>query len=230
MVVDIIILSNGKTAQLKQMTQSCIDSLCSSEPGVDFNVIVFDNENVAYNGARTVKYLEPFNYNQLMNKGVLLARSEYICLCNNDLVFQKDWCSNIIQAMEENILLSGSPLCPINNTGIYKPTSPIQYGYRLRHELNGWCIMVKREIFNIIGPLNEDFPFWFADNAYAEQLKKHGIKHALVSSSVVTHLGSKTLHTIDAKTQDALTKGWIKKWCAEFPENETSIYFKSHGY
>jgi hypothetical protein len=34
--------------------------------------------------------------------------------------------------------------------------------------------------------------FWYSDNVYADELLKHGIKHALVTRSKVDHIVSQT--------------------------------------
>jgi hypothetical protein len=54
--------------------------------------------------------------------------------------------------------------------------------------------------------LNEGVSFWYSDNIYGEQIKHAGVKHALVCSSFVTHLGSSTLRAVrDPKMKRRLT-------------------------
>jgi GT2 family glycosyltransferase len=89
--------------------------------------------------------------------------------------------------------------------------------------------MCKRELFSIIGEIDSEFPFWFADNIYAEQLKRFGVKHAVVLNSVVKHLGSSTLNTINETLNHEYTKGLIKKFIEKHPTNESAIYFKRHA-
>lgn len=222
MTVDIVILSHAKTQQLLELTQRTIDSCIASEKEIQFNILVLEQEpNVVYANCITGFTDAPFNYNQFMNKGISLTSNEYVCLCNNDLIFEKNWCSNLISAMKENNLLSA---CPAQKEG-----KGVSFGYNNNHQMLGWCIMCKRSLFEIIGDIDSEFVFWFADNIYAEQLKRFGVKHAVVLNSVVKHLGSSTLNTINETLHHEYTKGLIKKFIEKHPTNESAIYFKRHA-
>lgn len=234
-MVNVIILSNGKTPALQKMTQDCVDSCRDAEDG-KIHCAVIEQVDIEYRNCNTYfnDIFLPFNYNQSLNWGVELTENilrnkpSYVAFCNNDLVFHKHWATNIIAEMEANDLLSASPLCPINNVGIYKPHDSVQLGYRLRHEINGWCIVVNRKIFDIIGKLDESFGFWFADNMYSEQLKDNNIRHALISASQVTHLGSQTLNTLEDAEKAGLTTDEIDRFIAAKPHNETAIHFAKY--
>ena len=160
-----------------------------------------------------------------MNIGIEMTKGEYVCLCNNDLLFQPRWCTNMLKAMESEHLLSASPLCPKTQGASFKTGPNIDYGYNNAKHLSGWCIFTDRFLYEIIGPIDEDFPFWFADNAYAEQLKKHNVKHALIRNSWVEHKGSRTLKTLEQAEYDEHTSGLIKKFIAKYPENESAVHF-----
>lgn len=227
MAIDIIILSNATNAALKRITQAAIDSCHASEKDIKFNILIIEQQaDVFYEGAKSMHIFEPFNYNRFMNIGIDATKSsgnEYVCLCNNDLVFGKGWATELIKVMESEYLLSASPKCPYVKSQRYG--SPIAYGYRNHHEVSGWCLMTNRFLYEIIGPIDEEFPFWFADNAYSEQLKARGVKHALVKSSIVTHLGSKTLKTLDQAANNEMTMALAPKFIAKYPNNESSAFF-----
>lgn len=226
MKVDIVILSNAKDQQLKSITQQAINTCLASEKGIEFNIIVIEQTNADYTGA-TVHYdNSEFNYNRFMNKGIALGNAPYVAICNNDLIFKPEWCSVLIAAMQKHNLLSACPICP-NVQPLRLPlTEDVYFGYRNSHEVSGWCIMMNREIFKIIGSLDEEFKFWFADNVYSEQLKRHGIKHACVTKSVVLHLGSKTLNTLDKEDKRALTSGLVDRFLKVHPDNESAKFFR----
>ena len=84
-------------------------------------------------------------------------------------------------------LLSASPLCPQTQNRVDFKDYLIWYGYGVRKELAGWCIFQQRKIYDTIGQLDEDFEFWWCDNDYAMDIKTKGLKHALISTSVVNH-------------------------------------------
>ena len=229
MKVDIVILSNAKNDQLKSLTQQAIDTCIAADPEIEFNIIVIEQQlGVIYNNCAVVYDQREFNYNRGMNKGIALGTAPYVCICNNDLVFFKEWASVLITAMKEHNLLSACPICPNVQPYRLPLTEDIYFGYRNSHEVSGWCIMMNRDIFKIIGKLDEGYPFWFADNVYAEQLKKHQINHACVTRSVVQHLVSKTLSTLHKEEKDHLTIGLKERFCEEHPDNESAIYFKKN--
>lgn len=227
MTVDIIILSFAKTEQLWKMTQATVDSCLRSETVINFNILVLEqNTNVQYVGCKTHHMREEFNYNRFMNIGISLTNGEYVCLCNNDLIFSKGWCTAITAAMKEHNLLSASPLCPKIQGERVRSGPAVDFGYNNHHHMSGWCIMCDRKLFEIIGKIDDEFPFWFADNIYSEQLKKHKVQHALVRKSVVTHIGSSTLKSISKQLHDDYTVGYIKKFVERHPENESAKYFR----
>jgi GT2 family glycosyltransferase len=55
-------------------------------------------------------------------------------------------------------------------------------------------LVVKRSVINKIGGFPEDVDFFYSDNLYADVLRYHGIKHALISSCMVSHKPSTTLY------------------------------------
>lgn len=202
--MDILFISNAKTEALYQITKSAIDSLLKSETEIKFNIIVIEQTEREYEYATTLQVSGKFNYNKFLNLGIGYCKSEYIALCNNDLVFQSGWANAIIKAMKEHSLLSASPMCPVSHK-TQRNLQPLNYGYEIYYRLCGWCIVVNKQIFKSIGKLDESFPFWYADNCYGNQIRKAGIEHAMIRDSKVIHLGSKTLKTLPPLTQRGLT-------------------------
>ena len=171
-------------------------------PKVDI-VLVGDKNKVSKDCIESIRkttekfniYLEPYNgYNKSLNNGAKKGDSEYIVFCNNDLVFHKGWLQPLIYGLETYD--SVSAWCPKTHEqwwGINrKPVKPYR-GYQVGKCIAGWLIMMKRLTWEIIGGFDERFTFWYCDNAYAEQLKKNKLSHALIPYSEVTHLQSTTL-------------------------------------
>lgn len=230
MKIDVVILSHGKTPGLIATTQNAINSCLASETEIDFNIIVIEQqESVTYEGCQVHYDSSEFNYNKFMNKGIELGDAPYIALCNNDLDFKPQWASILIVAMQKHNLLSACPICPHVQPPRLPLTEDVYFGYRNSHEVSGWCIVINRDILKIIGKLDEEYPFWFADNVYSEQLKKHDIQHAVVSKSVVEHIRSKTLNTLDRQTHKNITTGLIEKFVEQYPENESAVWFKRNS-
>jgi len=198
--VDVVLVSWAKDKNLKQVTDNAIFSLINEDAEVVYHIyIVESNHSVKYEELsniigklpHTIKTIHPdvpFGYHRYLNIGRKAGNSEFICLCNNDLTFNLHWANHMIALMNANpSILSASPWCP-QTQGDNKPHEGKAYlGYRVRGEVAGWCIFQKREIYDIIGDLDERFEFWYADNDYAMTLQSKNVKHALVPASVVHH-------------------------------------------
>lgn len=210
--VDIIMLSLGKSPALMDITRQSVQSLLESEDPaeIQFNTVVIESnpqlKPYQYQGTTTLYPDTAFGYHRYMNIGLAHTHSEYVCLCNNDLIFHKTWASEILNAMERDPEMLSASTYDENFhkvEGFAENVPPLE-GYM--GLLSGWCIFVKRKIFDIIGKLDENFVFWYCDADYCQSLIKHGVKNCLVSSSRVTHLGSTSLKTLDRQKNKALTE------------------------
>jgi len=215
--VDVVILSWAKTAQLKQITDKGIETLLKSEKeeNVKFNVFLLEgniqSKYVLPENVRVVYMADKFGYHKFMNIGRKMGNAKYVVLCNNDLRFQRNWASNIIREMEaDEELLSACPVEPVVNM-LTKHFTNEKYGYETRKFINGWCIFQRRDIYDIIGDLDENFIFWCCDDEYGMTLEKHNVKHALIKTSIVNHdeNGGKSLQTVDPALRGIYTGGGI---------------------
>lgn len=198
--MDIILVSNAETPYLRNLTENAILT-CRKADSVKYNFYIVEQyrRTKEYPNTKTLYYDFPFNYNRCLNLGIHCSKNKYIALCNNDLIFKKNWGKNMIRIMEQEGYLSASPSKKYFN-GIIK-------GYRVGKYLLGWCIVINREVIKKIGKLDESVEFWFSDDIYAEQIKKAGIVHILNGYSNVIHLTSKTLSKIKRQKQRYFMRG-----------------------
>ena len=197
--VDVVIISWAKNEELEQITKNGLDSLFTSEENTRFHAyIVESNRSVNYDGYNnntqghscTTIYPDDteFGYHKYLNLGRKRGVSEYVVLCNNDLTYEKNWASSIMEEMEKKpFIMSASPWCPQTQGNNQSHRGSIFYGYTVRGELAGWCIFQKRSIYDRIGDLDENFTHWYCDNDYGMTLQSVGIVHSLIADSVVNH-------------------------------------------
>lgn len=241
-VIDIILLSNAQNERLRKMTEDCLSSLIHSEPDdqIRFNILVFESANTKpynYPYCQTFFPKIPFGYNRYMNLGIKRTQSPYVCLCNNDLIFQPGWASSILKAFQVfPNLKSASPYCRFNHPRLDIPADiGVKFGYKIREEVSGWCLLFKREILQTTGLLDENLTFWYSDNDYAKTLEKHGIQHALVTDSIVDHLESQTLAVRNKTEKLRMTGGeryyfeykWGTRSYLSFLNHKRKQFFKS---
>ena len=225
--IDIIILSYSKNDELKALTQQTIDTLLLSErpEKLHFEILVIESEKkispFQFKGSKTIYPKEPFGFHRYLNIGINQSNNEYICLCNNDLIFGDNWASELIKYFDYYPqLMSANPICPN-----FEPTKKIINSKNMvwanknnifEGVLTGWCIFVRRSIFDKIGLLDERFEFWYADRDYGKTLLKHGVKHALIPSAIVEHLGSKSHKAINENVYNHYTltqhQIFLNKW------------------
>lgn len=213
-VMDVVILSFARNAELRLMTEHCLRTLLASEDpaAIEFRVIVVESNHASpaydFQGVQTLYLPPPFNYHRYMNHGIAKGDAAFVAICNNDLHFHEGWASSLLQAFAADPeLVSASPACslhhPANGFPLY---SGNHYGYGVLKEISGWCLVFRRCMLKVTGPLDERFYFWYADDDYSLTLQSHGLKHALVSTSVVDHLDSRTLKTHTSAQQWLMTK------------------------
>jgi len=222
--IDVIFLSDGKSDALRDMTAKAVATLLASEPAtaVCFHVYVIESCSALcpfqYPGTETIYPKRRFGYNAFMNMGIAKGTSPFVCMCNNDLVFHPNWASNIIAAMEADAtLLSASPICHDHHPARgFLPDTGNFPGYTVAHQLCGWCIFVRRQLFSQVGMLDEQYRFWYCDSDYAKTLEAHQLKHALITTARVDHLRSTTLKTLPPHEAVFLTSKqelyYARKW------------------
>ncbi len=231
--IDIVIISDACTESLKKLTEKALETLFVSESDSDnvvFHAIVVESSPgntytlpaaVDRHSIQTIHPKQSYGYHCYLNLGRKAGKSEYVALCNNDLVFEKGWASAILKVMTKySEMLSASPWCPsILGPNILR-ADKVFFGYRIRHELAGWCIFQRRTIYDRIGDMDERFKHWYCDNDYAMQLQANGIIHGLVANSVVEHhrerhgetFQNRLLRTSEKVFTDNAAEVFRKKW------------------
>ena len=215
--VDCIMLSYTKDDYIHSMTQSAINSLYFSSKYYKFKIwlIETNTEPIKYDNATVIQPGIPFNYNAYLNLAFPLCKSDNIIIANNDLFFHREWYDKIVLVNAD----SASPIDPnINIHAHAHANNSIQWGYTVGSILCGWCLVVKKNVIEALYPLDERFAFYCQDLDYARQLKLHGFSHALVGTSCVSHLVSRSFDLIDPANISQLTDGGRAIYFDKYPE------------
>jgi hypothetical protein len=153
---------------------------------------------------KVIAYAGQFRYNRVLNQAIRECETPLIALCNNDLVFRHGWYGECRKVMDTGGYLSCSPAG--RGCRVSLPAGHRMEGYGIGQQLCGWCLIVRRELFDQIGALDEGVEFWYSDNLYAEQLRAAGVKHVLAGGRLVDHVESVTLNKKDTKERHRLTQ------------------------
>lgn len=222
-VIDVIVLSYCKTHAQYEMTRQCFHSLRTSETEIDFNLVVvetntaeslraFSEGGAPFDDRCTVIHPNrQFNYNEFLQLGFQrLAGSDaqYLLIANNDVIFGPGFARALIEGLGQ--FDSVSPWCPKFHQRFFNRVQPFHPGYRTSRELCGWALMFQKKLLRKISfeaMFPRDFSFWFQDNYYAHQLRRHGLWHALVSAAEVEHLFEQSHGLMDPERRAAMTVG-----------------------
>lgn len=219
-----IFLSNTINESIFEMTKNCIQTMIDAEK--DNSHLIFELILVESNGnyseqgftyneeIRVITPNEEFNFHRFLNFGIDQATGDYIALCNNDLIFYKNWFSEILKVTLTNPRIRS--FSPYDETSNKIPKNIIESrsyceGLEIQKQLTGWCLIIEAKALRLIGKLDETFNFYYADNDYAMTLRKFNISHALVCKSKVLHLGGKVSKEIGILEPNGITNSISKK-------------------
>jgi hypothetical protein len=200
--INVVILTRTVNDEVRQMTKTCVESLL--EHGQDDAAIHVTIVESSPEGTQELVYPSPwntirpdsnFNFHRYLNCGIAAQQADYYLLCNNDLLFHAGWLRELLDAFKVAGLGSASPISPglESQERLRKHSrSKFRLGYHIAREISGWCLLVSADTLRQVGPLDELFDFYFADNDYTVELRRHNIKHALVFDSKVSHLVDKS--------------------------------------
>lgn len=207
MLIDVIMLVGSHDAEAVEMTKNAVNSLRESE-SIDINLIIVESQysslhdlidaGIMYDADAFVFPNEKFNYNKFLNYGAQYIKGDYVVISNNDVIFYKNWASNAISEMERCGLSSSSCISPgwFLHDPYFNHKEPIQ-GFATGTLFCGWNLIFKREVFDKLLPLDEQFDYCFQDNDIACILQKERLKHALIPTSSVRHLTSRSRRYFD---------------------------------
>ena len=217
-LVSIVIPSKDNGKVLKQ----CIDSIKRYTEDVSYEIIVVDNgslvetknelEGYALENNVIYCYEEmDFNFSKMCNKGLALAKGDYVLLLNDDVeIVQKDWLSVLLgQASLDYAGTVGAKLYypdskNIQHMGVVlfvQGPSHIQQGYcdqrnyyfgRNRFNYNyssvtAACLMVKKSIYHEVGGFNEGLAVAYNDVDFCFKVFEAGYYNSVRNDVVCFH-------------------------------------------
>jgi glycosyltransferase involved in cell wall biosynthesis len=179
-----------------------------------------------------------------INQGLQYARGEYLVLLNNDVVVTDGWLEQLIAlaAAKSKIENPKSKMEPIGLVGpMSNYAAPPQlvenvpyhdleemkiFAERWREEhlgqwsttrkLSGFCLLMKRAVYDAIGGLDERFGLgFFDDDDLAERARRAGFELAVAHDLFVHHFGSRTFvgNGVDAeRVLDENAAKFVAQW------------------
>jgi len=187
------------TRDRADLLRMCMQGLLDRTTYHDLEVVIVDNGSVEADAVEllatlarnprvtVVPHAAPFNFSELVNRGVQATRGEVLCILNNDIeVIDGDWLREMVaHALRPEIGVVGCMLYYPDDTmqhagvvlgvgGIAGHAYPGQprgdHGYvgraTVAHNVSavtGACMVLKRDVFTVLGGMDESLPVAFND-------------------------------------------------------------------
>jgi len=199
-----------------ELTKQCLETLFKTTGG-KYEVIIIDNastdgtqEYVAQvtkdqPNVRAIFNKTNIGFVKANNQGILLAQGDYICLCNNDLIFTHYWLRKLKRCLENNPkagmvgpysnFVSGRQQVQVNAKNA-KEANDFVANFKMNEQVVNrlvfFCVLIRAELFrkDKCGLLDDEFsPGNFEDDYMCWLAERMGYE-LKIANAFVWHVGS----------------------------------------
>ena len=233
------------------LTRACLHSLEQYSDYANLEVIVVDNASAddTPNYLRTwaeqkrdrhiLLNEENLGFAAANNQGLALASGDYLVMLNNDTYVTPGWISTMVRHLRcnENLGMLGPVTNNIGNEARididYETMDEMlkvaaQYTHRHAGKLTAlktaafFCVMLRREVYEKVGPLDEAFGIgFFEDDDYCRRVEQAGWRIACADDVFVHHNLSASFNKLKQETRQLLFERnkatYEAKWGAWVP-------------
>jgi len=194
-----------------KMTEECVASLIANTPNLGEIILIDDHSEEKWTADFPfVKYFlnKGTMVTDAWNYGASLAKYNYICWCNNDLLFSPNWAQPLVDSLDNDVWI----VSPYHTAGLEVPADfPLgkdrknnMGGNKTGLPMLGSCFMMEKKNWLKVGPIDERLRLWSGDNyIYESTLYDFGRVAREVPESYIHHFVSQS---IDRKAVTAITQ------------------------
>ena len=190
-------------------TKNCIESI-KRYTKVNYEIIIVDNGSVDNSTEELMKFQEDIDliiirndrnlgFGQANNQGAKLATGEFLLFLNNDTeVLRTDWLKKLLSEAKKGVgLVGGSG----GLLGIDDENKSLNHRYATLkgtyNYIEGWCMLIRRELFEVIGGFDKDFGMALGEDAdLSFKVRDKGLNIRVAEGfggRYIRHYGSRTL-------------------------------------
>jgi hypothetical protein len=192
---DIIIPHFGKDERLTALCLRCLESI--REHSADYRLIFVDNASPQFDEVwpevkrhphLLVRNTENVGFVKAVNAGIWVSRADHVVLMNNDTEAVSGWLEKLCGALHGMVALSGprttARMSWQGRVGAGKGIMVLPETAMLAF----FCTMIRRDVFERVGVLDEDFGAGFGDDDhFCWKAQNAGYRLALVQDLVIPH-------------------------------------------
>lgn len=221
-------------------TENCLQSIRAHTSADDIELIVVDNSSTdgtvawlkAQSGLRLIENSENKGFSGGCNRGIRAAeQGNDILLLNNDTIVAPNWLQNLQACLYsapdigavgpvtnccsngQQIAYSGTTQDIADFAKAYNTAAPL---YERKLRLVGFCMLIRREVVDQIGLLDERFfPGNYEDDDYSFRIGQAGYRLLLSRNTFIYHRGSTTFGPNSTAFSEAMAvnaKRFADKW------------------
>lgn len=195
MKYDIVIPHFGMTDVLTELCLRCLETIRMLSK--DYRIIFVDNASPQFDAVwpglkqhphLLVRNTENVGFVRAVNAGIWLSKAPYVVLMNNDTEAVPGWLPRLAEPLTGDVGLSGPRTTA---KASWQGGAPAGSGVRILPKsamLAFFCTMIRRDVFDKVGALDEDFGAGFGDDDhFCWKAQEAGFKLALVQDLVIPH-------------------------------------------
>lgn len=233
------------------LLRRCIASVDKLSSYSQREIIILDNDSreaathayLATCGHRVVAAPGPFNYSRIINAGVRSTSTPYVVLLNNDtVVLSEDWIECLLELCQQPDI--GVVGCMLVHADGRLQHAGIGIGYgHLAYNLGvGWpvlrdasavtgaCMMVKREVFDLVDGFDETLAVAYNDVDFCLRVRQQGLRVVYTPFAHLKHEESSSRGALDPSADhDVFRARWGSEVTLEDPFLNPNVRWPEAG-
>jgi GT2 family glycosyltransferase len=244
------------------LTKLCLESVLRNTEYPNYEIIVVDNRSkdgtpgylesmaAAHDNLSVILNTENHGFAKANNQGIARSTGEYLVLLNNDTIAPPGWLSRLLAHLRDPRIGLVGPM-----TNFVGNEARLEVDYQTWQEMEAFarhhvrsnhdriaeihmlamfCVAMRREVFDRIGPLDEQFGIgMFEDDDYSMRVKAAGLRVVCAADALVHHFGQAAFGKLIESGQynplfDRNRRLYEAKWGAWVPHVNAKLDFKPH--
>jgi|WetSurSiteA1Bulk_404760.scaffolds.fasta_scaffold66434_2 O-antigen biosynthesis protein len=209
-----------------------IDNGSSDDTGENLKKITIESKNWEVGVFRPIYKKENTGFPKAVNDGLRRAKGKYLCIINNDVVVSKYCFERMVDHLNNGLDLVG--VCTNSVAGPQQKLVKVYDGiegfekraeefylenkgqFSLYHIIIFFCVMIKKEVFDKIGILDEVYtPGNYEDDDFCLRAIESGFKCGVAKDIFVHHFRSVTMQEKEFEYEKLLKRNrkiFVGKW------------------